>query len=246
LPIFDVHSFLGGSAIPGTANNAATITATMQARGVDNALLFSAHARNVDPIAGNRVLKAMIEQSPTLHGCLITHVNRLDASVSAMRELMANKKFLAMAIVGMLPDEPVHKIVADDIINAYRRYGKPLVFFARNAEMVNAALEIAKAYTMLKVVLIGMGGQDWRAGIAAAHATTNIMLETSGALDRAKLPAAVEAIGAHRILFGSGTPGVDAAAALGLIEDSNLSDDAKRRILHDNAHKLFGLDAANT
>jgi predicted TIM-barrel fold metal-dependent hydrolase len=109
--------------------------------------------------------------------------------------------------------------------------------------MVAATLEIARAYPMLKVVLIGMGGASWRAGIAAAHAATNVWLETSGALDLAKLPAAFASVGAHRIVFGSGSPHVDPAAALGLIEDSNLTDDVRRRILYDNAQRLFGLDA---
>src|SRR5205807_138858 len=128
-------------------------------------------------------------------------------------------------------DEPVTKMVADEIINAYRRYSKPLFLFTPNGECVQAALDIAKSYPMLKVVFLGMGGADWRIGIAAAHAATNVLLETSGSLDRAKLPAAVEAIGSHRILFGSGTPRVDAAAAAGLIEDSDLSDDARQKIL---------------
>jgi predicted TIM-barrel fold metal-dependent hydrolase len=242
--VFDVHSYFGGSLVPGVAHSGAVIHATMQARGIEGAVLFAAHARNVDPLAGNRVLQKVLEQSPGCYGCLVTHVNRVDASVTAMRELMVSRKFVGMAMVGMRSDAPIPRIVADDIVNAYRRYGKPLFLYALNAEMTHAALEIARAYTMLKVILIGMGGLDWRTAIAAAHASTNIVLETSGALDRAKLPAAVEAVGAHRLIFGSGTPHVDAAAGLGLVEDSHLTDEARRRILSDNAHRLFGMDTA--
>ena len=96
---------------------------------------------------------------------------------------------------------------------------------------------------MLKVVFLGMGGPDWRAAIAAAHACTNVMLETSGHLDRAKIPAAEEVIGAHRVLFGSDAPHTDAAAAVGLVEDSDLTDDARARILGDNARRLFDADS---
>jgi hypothetical protein len=243
LPIFDAHSVLGGSIVPGAAANAATISSTMQQRGIDSALVFSAHAHNVDPVAGNRILKANLEQSQNLYGCLVTHINRVEPSVSVMRELMGNRKMLGMAIASVHPRTPLPKLVADEIINAYRRYSKPLFLFAYNAQMVESALEIARSFTMLKVVLVGMGGHDWRTAIAAAHATTNIVLETSGPLDRAKLPTAVESIGFHRILFGSGTPRVDAAAALGLVEDSELAENAKKHILYDNAQKLFGLNA---
>lgn len=244
MPIFDIHNYLGGSLIPGVHHNSQAITSTMESRGVDTAIVLSTHALRVDPLAGNRILKAVLEQTPNLYGCLVSHVNRVDASVTAMRELMSGRKMLAMAIVGENPDEPVHRLVADEIVNAYRRYSKPLFLFAHNEAMVESALEIAKTYNMLKVVLIGMGGHDWRAAIAAAHATTNMVLETSGALDRAKIPAAVETIGAHRILFGSASPRTDPAAALGLLQDIDLSHESKNRILFSNAQRLFGLESA--
>lgn len=242
MTIFDVHSYYGGALVPNTANSAASITATMQARGIDAAIVLAAHARAVDPVAGNRVLAKIIEQSPSLYGCVVTHVNRVESSITAMRELMQNRKFLGMVVTGMGDDEPVDKIVAEEIVNAYRRYGKPLFLYARNGHMVHAALEIAKAYAMLKVVLLGMGGHDWRMAIAAAHASTNIYLETSGPLDRAKIPAAFATIGAHRILFGSGSPHVDPGAAMGLLDDTTLSPDVCRRIYADNARRLFALD----
>ena len=244
MKVFDIHSYLGGSVIPGMAANGNAVFAQMQQRGVQSSLLCSSHAMAVDPTAGNRILKSMLEQSPSLYGCLVTHVNRMESSITVMRELMTNKKFLAMAIVGSHPNEPVDKLLADEIINAYRRYSKPLFLFASNSDMVHSALEIAKAYTAIKVVLVGMGGSDWRSAIAAAEGCTNLMLETSGVLDRSKLPAAVEAIGTHRVLFGSGAPHVDQSVALGLVEDSTLSADARRRILYDNAEKLFGLEEA--
>jgi predicted TIM-barrel fold metal-dependent hydrolase len=245
LPIFDAHCYLGDGVVPGVANNASVITAAMQARGVDAAVLLSAHARRADPAAGNRVLKAMLEQGQNLYGCLVTHVNRVEASMTAMRELMPGRKFVGMAVSGMRPDDFVQKIVADEIVNAYRRYSKPLFLFTPNENAVQAGLEIAKGYPMLKVVFLGMGGADWRAAVAAAHAATNVYLETSGVLDRAKLPAAVAALGAHRLLFGSGFPHVDTAAALGLIEDSDLSEEARRKILSDNARRLFGFEPGN-
>jgi uncharacterized protein len=242
LSTFDCHSYLGGSVVPGVAVNAASIAAGMAARGIDAAVLLSARACLVDPLAGNRILKAMLEQAPNLYACLVAHTNRVAASTTVMRELMGSRKFVCMALVGANPDEPVHKVAADEILNAYRRYGKPLFLYARNAEAVAAAEEIARGYPMLRVVMIGMGGTHWPAAISAAHACTNILLETSGPLDRAKLPAAVETLGSHRVLFGSGAPHVDAAAATALVADSPLGDEARGRILWHNARRVFGLD----
>ncbi len=241
MPIFDIHSYFGGSVVPGVANSPVNIMAAMQERGIDAAVLMSAHAGRADPLAGNRILRKMLDQGPNLYGCLVTHVNRVEASVEVMREQMGSRKFVAMAVMGNTPGAPVTKAVADDIVNAYRRYTKPLFLFTPNADCVRTAVEIAKGYPMLKFLFLGMGGPDWRAGIAAAHSATNVLLECSGALDRSKLPAAVDALGSHRILFGSSTPHVDAAAAVGLVHDSPLTDESRRRILYDNARRLFNL-----
>src|SRR5688500_12858150 len=127
-------------------------------------------------------------------------------------------------------------------MNAYRRFGKPLFLFTPNADCVHAALELAKAYNSYRVVFLGMGGEDWRVAIAAAKSGTNILLEASGSLDRAKQAAAVETLGVHRILFGSGSPHLDAAAALGMLEDSGMNEDYRRRILSMNALRLFAMD----
>jgi predicted TIM-barrel fold metal-dependent hydrolase len=243
MPIFDLNSTLGGSVIPGVANNAATIKATMQARGVDSAVLMSAHARLINPLAGNRMLKATVDQGEGLYGCLVTHINRVEASVAAMREMMSHKKMVAMAISAPVEDGIVDLLLADELLNAYRRYGKPLFYFAPSGAHVHMGMNIAKAFPMFKVVLIGMGGAEWRTAIAAAETTTNLYLETSGALDRAKLPLAAHSIGTNRLVFGSGSPTVDAAAALGLISDSELTEEARKKILSINAERLFGLEA---
>src|SRR5206468_12772817 len=103
-------------------------------------------------------------------------------------------------------------------------------------------LTLAKSYSMHKFIFLGMGGAEWRNAIAAAHQSVNIYLETSGALDRAKIPAAVESIGAHRLLYGSSLPNLDPAAALGLLNDAGLSGTDLRRILYENAVRLFNLD----
>ncbi|MGC8668292.1 MAG: amidohydrolase family protein [Chthonomonadales bacterium] len=245
MPVFDIHTFMGGSVVPGVSANAGAVLTEAASRSVDAVVLMSAHARRVDPIAGNRVLARMIEQAPHLYGCMLANTSRVEASTAVMRELMPQRKFVAMAIVSGRWNDPVRRLVADDLINSYRRYSKPLFLFTPTGEAVAAALEIARAYPMLKMVLLGMGGADWRAAVAAAHQCTNILLETSGALDRAKIPAAVAALGAHRILFGSGSPHLDPVAAVGLLDDSDLSEDVRRKILYDNAARLFGITQAS-
>ena len=241
MPIFDCHVRMEGNSLPGINQNVSQITQLLADRGIDNAIILSARAAQVDPTSGNRILKSMLEQDSGMFGCVVAQLSRVDASIQAVRELLGQKRFLSVLLTSGNPNEPVHPLLADEVLNACRRFQKPVFLQTPNAVCVEAALHLAKTYNMHKFVLLGMGGHDWRTGIAAAHQSVNIFLEASGALDRAKIPAAIEVIGSHRVLFGSSMPHIDPIAALGLIKDSNILPGDFRRITHDNAYKLFNL-----
>jgi predicted TIM-barrel fold metal-dependent hydrolase len=242
MSVFDIHAYLEGYPIPGVNQNTAQVLQVLQQRGIERAILLSARAARVDPLSGNRILKAMMDQGAGLFGCLTANLSRVDVSVQAIRDLLGQKRFVCVLLATPTPKEPLNPLVADEILNACRRYQKPIYINTPNAACVQVALQLARTYNMHKFILLGMGGVEWRTGIAAAQQATNIFLETSGPLDRAKIPAAAEAIGAHRILYGSGCPYLDPAAAIGLIEESELSDHSRQNILFDNAARLFNLD----
>ena len=242
MPVVDVHVHLEGYGIPGVNQTGAQIREFMSVRGIERCVIMSSRAAQADPLSGNHILKHMVEQQEGLYGCLVAHLNRVDASLQAIRDLLSSRYFVSVALISSNPSVPLQPLVADEVLNACRRYQKPVMLHTPNAVCVEAGLHLAKTYNMHKFIFLGMGGSDWRTGIAAAHQSVNIHLETSGALDRAKLPAAIEAIGSHRILFGSGMPTLDPVASLGLIEDSGISVVEQRRILNDNAAKMFNLD----
>ena len=245
MPIFDSHIYLEGCALPGVNQNAAQISQMLAQRGIERAVLLSARAARVDPLSGNRILKTMLEQSEGLYGSVTAHLNRVDASLQAIKEMLGTKRFLSLTLTTQEDSAP-HPMLAEEILNTCRRYHKPIYIYTPNAACAEAGLHLAQQFNTLKFVFLGMGGHDWRAAIAAAHSASNIMLETSGPLDRAKIPAAIAGIGAHRLLFGSAMPYLDPSAALGLLEDADLSPAELRRIQQDNAMKLFEIGAVET
>lgn len=241
MSIIDCHVYLEGNVLPGVNQNAGQLQGVLQSRGIDQAVVLSSRAAKVDPLTGNRILRATLEQTQGLFGCVVAHLNRVDASLQAIRDSLVSRSFVSVLLTGTNPAEPLHPLLADEILNACRRYQKPVFLHTPNAACVQVGLHLAKTYNMHKFVFLGMGGADWRNGIAAAQQSVNIFLETSGALDRAKISAAVTAIGPHRVLFGSGLPNLDPAAALGLIKDSGITPNEQRRMLYDNAYRLLNL-----
>jgi predicted TIM-barrel fold metal-dependent hydrolase len=243
MPIVDCHVTLEGNLVPTVSQNASQLADLLAVRGIERAIVTSARAARVDPLSGNHLLKSLIEPHPGLFACLTMHVNRVDASIQAARELLGGRRFVSVMLTSTDPSVPLHPLVADEVLNACRRYQKPIFIPTPNAACVETALHLAKTYTMHKFILLGMGGSDWRTAIAAAQQAANISLEMSGSLDRAKVPAAIEALGSHRLLFGSGLPALDPVAALGLLDDGDVRPNDRRRILVDNAEKVFGLPA---
>ncbi|MCS6775898.1 MAG: amidohydrolase [Chthonomonadaceae bacterium] len=243
MPVFDTHTYLEGYLLPGINQNITQLHNLLRARGIERALVMARRAMQVDPIAGNRILKAMIDPVPGVYGCLVAHLNRVNASVQVIRELLSNRKFLGVYLTATDPEHPLNPLIADEVLNACRRYQKPIFLRTPNADCVEAGLHLARTYAMHRFVFLGMGGNEWNAAVRAAHESVNIYLETSGAMDRMKLTAAIETIGPQRILFGSGCPDPDPAAAFGLILDAEISPADQRRILYDNAMRLFNLEA---
>ncbi len=241
MSILDCQVALEGHLIPGICRNADEISEMMAQRGIDMALVNSARAALVDPLSGNRILKMALDQRPNLYGCLTVHLGRPTSSIEAVREMLGSRRFAAVLFVNHTPYEPILPVVADEILNACRRYQKPILLPTPNAACAEMAHQLAKTYSMHRFVFLGMGGSDWRVAVGAAHQTTNIYLEISGPTDLRKIPFALEQIGANRILFGSGMPGIDPAALLGMLEDVNLRPNDRKRILSENAEKLFSV-----
>ena len=217
----------------------------MDRHSIEKAVLVPGLAVDTDFRLGNKELFETIRANDRLYGYLVVNPNYPDESIQIMRNVMNSRKFLAMALFNGASLPYPNADDYRDIINAYRRFGKPIYIYAPHADAVCAVEVLAQEFPGIKFILGSMGGCDWKRGIAAAAKLLNIVLETSGSFDAEKIEEAVEQVGAHRILFGSGMPFSEAASMLALIQSSNIPKDAMTKILGDNAKKFFGLDTAD-
>jgi predicted TIM-barrel fold metal-dependent hydrolase len=86
-----------------------------------------------------------------------------------------------------------------------------------------------------------MGGVRWRECLKRLSALENTLVEVSSSVaEPGMVAAAVEELGADRVLFGSDVPYLEPAVSLGKIFDADLSERDLENVLWRNAERLIG------
>jgi len=152
------------------------------------------------------------------------------------------------------PEEHAYRIsdCGDELFSFFEEVDAPVMTHSGCPNSLPAAfVPFANKYPKVRMLLahLGNGAGDngkvdlqVRAVQAAEHG--NLWVDTSSA--RSILPGliewAVEELGAERLLFGSDTPLYHVALQRTRIEMAEISDEAKRIILRENALKFFSLE----
>ena len=106
---------------------------------------------------------------------------------------------------------------------------------------------LAERHPNVKMVMLHMGhahGVYVDAAIKVARRCPNIYLDTSGSPMSVKIREAYDTVGADRVLFGIDSPFHEPSVEIEKIRATYLPEDGLRRIFHDNAARLFGLDSS--
>lgn len=240
MAITDVHAEIGTTPLWGVPFTDANLMRSMQKYGVDKSIISSTIGNSCDFRRGNAQIAKIVKTNPALLGCMVANINYPELSQKDMHAYMGDDSFVSLLVISGVRGQHVTLAESEEILNAHRRFIKPVYLHTPNQAAALAANEIAKAFPIMKFVLIGMGGEDWRMATVLAERTLNLVLEVSGSSSPDKIEFAVEHIGGHRIVYGSGLPYVDPSAVIGMVQDAEISDADKRNILSGSARRVFG------
>jgi len=240
MAIIDVHAEIGTTPLWGVPFTDANLMRSMQKYGVDRSIVSSTIGNSCDFIRGNAQIAKVVQANPAMLGCVVVNINYPEQSQKEMHSYLLDDNFAALLVISGVRGQHVTLAESEEILNAHRRFIKPVYLRTPNQAAALAANEIAKAFPIMKFVLIGMGGEDWRMATLLAERTLNLVLEVSGSSSPDKIGFAVEHIGSHRIVYGSGLPYVDPAAVIGMVQDAEIADSDKRNILAGSARRVFG------
>ncbi len=241
MAIIDIHAEIGSTPIWGVPFSEANLARSMQKYGVERSIISSTIGNSVDFQRGNaQIAKVSQASNGTMLGCLTINFNYPEMSQKDMHAYLNANTTAGIMLTSGEKGRHVTLAEAEDLLNAYRRFLKPVFVSTFNKDSVLAINEIAKAFPIMKFVMLSMGGEDWRMASVVAEKTLNIILEVSGSMSPDKIKFAVEHIGSHRMAYGSGLPYTDPSAVKGLVEDADITDGDKRNIFENSARRLFG------
>ncbi len=239
MPAFDIHAYFGATPFSADLATREAVLETMRRREIVGIALISALGAHCDFVAGNRRLREIVAPEDGLFGWVTLNAGYSAESQEEQRRHQ-NRRGMVGAAMFAAPGRPVTLEDAREILNAQRRYAKPVALPVPDAEAVHQARLIAAEFTAMKFVFLGMGGEDWRVAVAAAKKHLNIYLEISGSLDTDKIAQASSVITPRKLVYGSGLPVGSPELTLALVESApTLTRPDRTRILSENAAALL-------
>ncbi len=240
MPGVDLLALLGAAQC--VQGDGARLQQTLQRARFDLMAVASRRALAGELAAGNAETKALVDANPQMRGWVVVNPYYPERSAEELKRYLGSSKFLGAVLDPYMSGLPLTSASTRELLNAYRRYTKPLLVRCLDADTAGAIESMAPDFNTIKFVAWGGGGHSWQAGLLAAKRCPNVFLEPfSGGAHRGKLEGLMEVLGAHRVLFASSYPDQNPGYALGMLTEARISDADKQMILTNAAVRLFGL-----
>jgi predicted TIM-barrel fold metal-dependent hydrolase len=248
----DVHCYYGSWPFPIPDMSVADILAMMAAAEIEKCVLMSAQGIQYDFVAGNAEVAEVVARYENLYGYVYVNMHYPELSLQEMEKYLAEDKFVGLKYNGEYSRAPVSAPENDAIFDLLeKKYKKPLLLHtwglpehgnAMAYSLPSQAVELVRRHPRLKVVMGHMGGTEWPSAIRAAQASPKLYLDTCASYaDRDKVAVAVKALGAGRVLFGSGMTENNPFMQKSVVLDAAISDREKEMVLYENARAVFGI-----
>ena len=235
----DVNAQLGPSVGRAAGADLASLKAERDAHGIRLSLVRSRGALFGDTRTGNRKLLEACAEEDGLVPVAVLAPHRTDG----LDDATALGSRVAAFWIDILAGPGGPGAAMDDVLAAAARTGRPLLVpIARSGDAT--AVGAATAHLGIPVLLVGTHYANVVDTLAAARRWPHLHIETGAMGHLQAIETAVAAIGAERILMGTGAPLRAIQSSLNAIAVARIPDDDKRAILAGNATRLFELPAA--
>jgi predicted TIM-barrel fold metal-dependent hydrolase len=204
------------------------------------ALAFASREASIDLNGGNARLAQALSVDPRFRGWLTLSVHQPEHSQQLARQYLVRSAWVGARFEQDSDADAVNTAGGHEIINALRRYGRPILLTISSPATLQAALAVTHEFGNLRFILAPQTEYLTNNAVPAMKENLNASLLPSVACtERDAIAQAVATIGERRVLWGSDWGRYHPAAAIGMIKDSALTPAQRERIGYRNAKELL-------
>lgn len=242
--IFDTHGHMGGfSGMFMPRSDPAAMIGTMDRCGVSH-LVFSHHEALQDMVAGNQKAQAAIDRWPDrLLGYWAVNPRYPDLVRDAVAQLESRPGFAGYKILAGYYRTSITLPACEPLWAHAHEAKRPVLLHTWGGDPYAGPAqvrEIARRYPGATILMGHSQFGQFDDAVALAQEFPNVYCELTAAYTRAHLIDRMAAAGIEdKITYGTDLPWFDPQHATGCIVFAAVSDTVKRKILRDNAWRLF-------
>jgi uncharacterized protein len=238
--IFDVHAHCGEWFFAMTTGGLETNSAQLDQYGITVQVVSPVEAVTYDP-AGNARMVDALAADHRIYGYIVANPRLPDQVERDLERYVDRPEFVGVKIHPAYADSGPSERSMLRLWDTLADVGLPILLHTWGPSVLELP-DVLESRPGLRVIAAHMGGSHWWDGVEAATRSDRLWLEPScSIIDRGKLELAVERVDLGRLLFGTDATLIHPAWSLGMIEELDLDDDARHRILWSNAVELFGV-----
>lgn len=242
--IFDLYTLFGPVPPRGGDTDPSHLQELLQKHGIAGAVTLSTRGLHYSASAGNR---------ETIHYCTEIGPSLLPGVVLDPRQPQVVGTLAGARAYFLLHNTqqwPVHYAPLVDLlqmravrVNTWPR-PLPLWWEARNHGDATAIYELMKQVDYPAPYILGsVNGDGLVEAIAVGRRDENVLVATDGLRGIGEVAMLVQALGAHRVVFGSGAPAQSLGSALALVRQAGLSPSEETMVLSGNAIRILSRKA---
>ena len=237
----DLHCYLGTT--PDTRALSAPDVAAARAyadQGQFDALCFSAPFASFDLVGGNSYLAEQTRGDKRFRAWMTASIHRPELSGELARLYLVKPRFCGTLIEQKTDADLITSQGGRDVLNALRRYSRPVLLTATTPANLEAAVAAAREFATLKFAISPQTVELTRVAATAIKEVVNtIFVPVVSYAERDVVASAMQTLGERRVAWSSGWGRFSPVAALGMARDSSIGKLQQERFLFKNASELL-------
>ena len=149
----DCHTYLASTPFSDNMTDRRRIAESMEKFDLEALVLVSSLGIECDMLNGNKQLRAIVNADAGIYAYVTVNSEYTEQSIEQQRTYLTRPEFVGAVFVSPI-GRSLHLDDVYEIANAQRRYGKPLVFRARNAEDIDGIRGIAQEFSKIPIIIL--------------------------------------------------------------------------------------------